>query len=204
MSASFHWIAWNSTIFLPNASRSFAYASESSRHARAIPTGLRRDADASTIERGERDLESLTGFAPGDSPPARGQSWKISCAVSEPRIPSLCYELSNAEASRSPRDDERRDAAVCPAFASVWANTSATSALAPLVMKFFVPFRIHAPPFAARGRSHRRRVAARRRLRQREAPELRASGEGPEEAGPSARRCRSGEVDRRRGRHATT
>jgi len=38
MSASFHWIAWKSAIFFPNASRSFAYASESSRQARAMPT----------------------------------------------------------------------------------------------------------------------------------------------------------------------
>src|SRR6266705_5402 len=37
MSASFHWIAWNSAILWPNACRSFAYFVDSSRARWAIP-----------------------------------------------------------------------------------------------------------------------------------------------------------------------
>src|SRR6266850_1507861 len=138
MSASFHWIAWKSAIFLPKASRSFAYASASSRQARAMPTAC------AAIPMRPPSRVDRASLKPPPASPSRfaagtRQSWKTSCAVSDPRMPSLRSSLPTLKPF-VPFSTTNAAMPLLPFAGSVCAKTIATSAIEPLVMKFFVPF----------------------------------------------------------------
>ncbi len=144
MSASIHWIAWSSAMGLPKAWRSFAYASESSRQARAMPTAC-----AAIPIRPPSSVESAI-LKPWPTSPRRWSSStrtfsKTSCAVSEPLMPSFC---STRPTVRPGEGLPTMNAVIplCRDPGSVCANATITSADTPFVMKFFVPFSTQRPP----------------------------------------------------------
>ena len=88
MSASIHWMPWNSEIGWPNASRSLAYATAASNAACAIPSAW------AAIPIRPASSEDMAILKPSPSSPSMlptgtRQSWRKTCVVAEALIPSF-------------------------------------------------------------------------------------------------------------------
>ena len=142
MSASLAWIAWNFEIGWPNALRSFAYASASSKRALREPEPHRRDADAADVEHVQELLEAVA---------ARAEQVVLRhAAVGERerarvgRVPAhLAVGLALLVAGRAVGDDQvgdlvrRRSCAVM--------QTTPEMSVPALVMNCFAPSITHSP-----------------------------------------------------------
>src|SRR6266542_5078489 len=119
--------------------------------------GLRRDADATAVERGERDLEALTDLAEK----VRGGH----AAVLEyelrgigPADAELVLQLAHAEAGCALLDDERGNAPMAGVGIRLREHERNVSACA-VGDEVLRPIQHPFVAVAARGRSHRRRIA---------------------------------------------
>src|SRR6266511_4003441 len=122
MSASFHWIAWNSAIFCPNASRSLAYFSDSSSARWAMPSAW---------------------AAMPIRPPSR-----VAIAIVKPLFISPSKLSFGIRMSSNPSKavSLARIPILSSFFRTVRAYARTTWATVAFVAKDFVPFRIHSRP----------------------------------------------------------
>ncbi len=143
ISASFHWIAWCSTIAFPKVRRWRPYASASSKAARAMPTAcaaMPMRPPSSVLIATWNPLPSAPSSAPAGS---RASSRKIWHDL-EPRMPSL----SSGGPQRTPGvsiGTMNAEIPRCPLGLSVIAKSTHTPETGPLVIQFLTPDRTHPP-----------------------------------------------------------
>ena len=109
MSASMNWMAWNCEMGWPKAMRCFEYSSAASNAPWAMPAGLRGDADAAAVERGESDFVAFAFVADaiGFGDFAIGED---EFAARGGVDAEFFFFLADLEARRAFFDDQRGDA----------------------------------------------------------------------------------------------
>src|SRR5262249_44398632 len=168
-SAIFHWIAWCWAMGLPNVLRCPAYATLSSRHARAMPSAW-----AAMPMRPPSSVDIATLNPPPTSPRTalagtRTSSRKI-WQLCDPRMPSF---LSGGPSVTPFLSSGIRNDVIprWPLSGSVIAISTATRAFGPLAIQFFVPEMTKSSPARAGARLLRAGGGPRLGLRQAEAAE---------------------------------
>src|SRR3954470_5931243 len=138
------WTNWYLAIGWPNVSRSRAYSTQRSRHARITP-----HAPAATVKR-PWSSPYMAISNPCPSSPTRfsaGTSTfsKKSSPVDPAQMPSLC-SVSAVVKPGIPRSSMKAEMPLCFAAGSVFANTSAWSATLAYEIQFFEPLRMYPSP----------------------------------------------------------